>query len=56
MTSDKMGFKQATGEPCVFVRRTEEGYIFCAVYVDDTLCVFSTLALKEWYMARFEEE
>ena len=54
ITSDTMGFTQATGDACVFVRRNADGFIFVATYVDDTLAAFSSAALKSWFLANFE--
>jgi hypothetical protein len=55
ITSPVMNFNAATGDPCVYVLRTSDGFIFVCVYVDDVLAVFSTLDLKAWFVAQFEQ-
>jgi hypothetical protein len=55
ITSSVMGFTTATGDPCVYVLRTSDGFIFICTYVDDVLAVFSTLELKTWFLEQFEE-
>lgn len=54
ITSDEMGFVPATGDPCVYVKRSPDGFVFIATYVDDVLAVFSDLALKSAFVAAFE--
>lgn len=54
VTSDEMGFTCATGDPCVYVKRSSGGFVFIATYVDDVLAVFSDLALKSAFLAAFE--
>ena len=56
LTSDEMGFVQSTADPCVFIRRRSDAFIYLCTYVDDTLTIFSSLELKTWFVERFERK
>ena len=44
----KIGFTGGYADPCLMVHRSEKGFVFVSVYVDDNLCVGHKAALKEF--------
>jgi len=56
LTSETMNFSQSTADPCIFIRRRDDGFIYLAAYVDDTLTVFSSLELKTWFVEAFSHK
>ena len=56
LLSEEMGFTQATVDPCVFVRRHADGLIIIGLYVDDSINLFGSARVREWYMERFSDK
>jgi len=51
---EELGFVQATPDPCIFILRTELGFIIVGVYVDDLILATSTPAIKAYFNEAFE--
>ena len=43
----KMGFSQSRSDPCLFIRRNDDGLVIILTYVDDNLCIGNKEALKK---------
>ena len=53
----KLGFKQATPDPCIFrLTRDDGSFMLIALYVDDALLAFSSEAVKLYFFKEFEAE
>ena len=44
----KLGFKGGYPDPCLMMRRDEDGVIYIALYVDDCLCIGTRRALRKF--------
>lgn len=46
--SGELGFVRSDGDPCLYVHRTEEGWMMIALYVDELLLVAKTREQIDW--------
>jgi hypothetical protein len=52
-----LGFKEATGDPCIFSKEMDDGsFIIVGLYVDDCLIATNRPSTREWFGEEFEKE
>ena len=52
-----IGFKDATGDPCIFVKWMDDGsFIIIGLYVDDILIATNSPKTRRWFEQAFQDE
>ena len=52
-----LGFKDATGDPCIFVKWMDDGsFIIVGLYVDDCLIATTSPETRRWFEQAFQDE
>jgi hypothetical protein len=52
-----LGFKEATGDPCIFSKEMDDGsFIIVGLYVDDCLIATNRPSTREWFGEEIEKE
>ena len=52
----KLGYKQATSDPCIFCLWRDEGFSLIGLYVDDCIAAHNTEAMKQFFLDAFSAE
>lgn len=52
----KLGFHSSTADPCLYVRRTKNGFLYLLIYVDDIVVVVRTESEYRALVAALKEE
>ena len=47
-TLTKMGFEKCMADQCLFSRKSSDGVVIIAVYIDDTLCIGDKKAIDKF--------
>ena len=50
----RLGFRQSKGDPCLYTRKTSEGWMYLVVWVDDVIGAGTTPAMVSDFLRDFK--